>query len=184
MRLSKLARAAVISLTLITACGGPAPPPTVGTGPTQGPVATPAGQTSEPVGPTNPPVGTVDVCGLLTAAEISAATEQDYSEGTVDSVGQCLWNTEGNTTNTGSLIVGYIQPQTLSFMKSTFGSGGVDVTVGGHAAFYNPTQGLGTLWIDIGAGQLLSLSFPRSFDLNPSYQALALQLAEIALSRM
>jgi len=128
----------------------------------------------------------VDVCSLLTPAELNAATgTDDYAAGTLDSVGQCLWNTEGTVNNQGSLIVGYINPDvTLDFIKSTFGTGGVDATVNGHAAFYNPTQGLGSMWVDVGGGRVFVLSFPRSSDLNPSYTQIAQQLAEIAVGRI
>jgi hypothetical protein len=60
----------------------------------------------------------------------------------------------------------------------------VDTTVAGHAAFWNPAQGLNSLWVDIGNGQLFVLSFPRSGDLDPSYKAIAESLATIAVSRM
>lgn len=133
---------------------------------------------------TSPPVGAVDLCSLLTAADLKSATGLEYSAGDLDSVGQGLWNIEGASANTGSLVVAYIQPADLGFIKSTFGTGGVDLTVGGRPAFYNPTQGLSSLWVDVGGGRTFVLSFPRSSDLDPTYQALAVQLAELALSRM
>ena len=109
---------------------------------------------------------------------------ETYVAGTLNSVDQCLWNIEGASSNTGSLIIGYFQAVDLNFIKSAFGEGGVDLTVAGHAAFYNPTEGLGSLWVDVGGGQAFILSFPRSGDLEPSAQAIMVQLAELALGRM
>lgn len=169
---------------LIAACGGPPVAPTAAPLVTQAPGAATPAPTSPPVGATTGPV-IADVCALLTPADINMATgETTYVDGTLDSVGQCLWNVEGATGNTGSLIVGHILASELSFIKSVFGEGGSDVSVAGRPAFYNPTEGLGSIWVDLGNGSLLVLSFPQSSDLDPSYQALAIQLAEIALGNM
>ncbi|MDQ3642854.1 MAG: DUF3558 domain-containing protein [Actinomycetota bacterium] len=102
----------------------------------------------------------------------------------VDQFGQCYWNTDASPVNLGSLIVGTFQVQALSFIKSAFGAGGIDLTVDGRPAFWNPGGGIGSIWVDLGDGRLFTLSFPRSGDLDPSYQAIAVQLAEIALDNM
>lgn len=187
MGIPKLAGMAAVAIVFIAACGGSPSAPTVGPNTTQPPVATSAVPTSDPVSPTNPPIGgTIDVCSLLTPAELSAALGETYVAGTLDSVGQCLWNIEGATGNTGSLVVGYINPAEYSFLHGLFGTqtGSTDLTVGGHAAFYNPEEGYTSLWVDLGGARTFVLSFPQANDLDPSYQAIAVQLAEIALSRM
>ena len=188
MQLVKLAGTAVISLTLIAACGGSPTTPTVGPGATPAPVSTPAPNatpTAPPAAATNPPVGgTVDICSLITNAELTAATGEEYVHSELDEFGQCYWNTDDSGVNSGSLIVGTFQVQALSFIKSAFGAGGVDLTVGGRPAFWNPGGGIGSIWVDLGDGRLFTLSFPRSDDLDPSYQGIAQQLAEIAVTRM
>lgn len=187
MHLPRLLVSALVAFAVVAACGGPTPattnPPTI-TQPPAGATPTP-GSNPTPAAVTTPaPVGNADVCSLLSPADLTAALGETYVAGTLDPVGQCLWNVEGALGNTGSLVVGAIQPQQLSFIKSAFFQGGVDVTVAGHAAFYNPTVGLGSLWVDLGNGNLFVLSFPQSDDLDPSYQAIAIQLAETALGNM
>lgn len=188
MQLAKLAGTAVISLTLIAACGGPAA--TIGPGATSGPITTAAPNatpTPPPAAATNPPVGgTIDVCSLLTPAELTAALGETYVAGVPNEFGLCLWNIEGETGNTGSLVQAYIDPQAYSFLHSVMGiqTGVIELTVSGHAAFYNPLEFYNSLWVDIGGAGTFILGFPRSGDLDPSFQAIAVQLAEIALSRM
>ncbi len=187
MGIPKLAGMATVAIVFIAACGGSPSAPTVGPNTAQPPVATSAVRTSDPVSPTNPPIGgTIDVCSLLTPAELSAALGETYVAGTLDSVGQCLWNIEGETGNTGSLVVAYVNPEAYSVLHGLLGiqTGSTDLTVGGHAAFYNPTESYNSLWVDVGGAGTFVLSFPQSNDLDPSYQAIAVQLAEIALGRM
>ena len=125
------------------------------------------------------------MCSLLTPDEINAATGKDnYAAGVEDSVGGCLWNLDGLSANQGDLIVANIQTLDLSFVKSSFGSGGSDATVNGLAAFWNPSAFLSSMWVDIGGGRLFVLSFPSSSDLAPSYTQIAQQLAEIAVGRI
>lgn len=188
VHLPKVFGFAALTIIAIAACGSPAPAGTTAPGVTPAPIgatASPASVPTQATVTTPAPVGgAIDVCSLLTGAEISAATGKSYGEGTLDPVGQCLWNTEGSTGNTGSLVVGYINPAEFSFLKGMFMTGGTELTVGGHAAFYNPTEGLTSLWVDLGGARTFVLSFPQSNDLDPSYHAIAVQLAEIALSRM
>ena len=193
---------ALIAL-LITACGGSpsasvadpiAPPPGTPTAapveassaPTDAPVDATAPPTSAPVDAT-PGAGTsaIDVCSLLSPQDLSAATRNEYLEGVLDDYGQCYWdgNQIGGGT-AGSTVIGAILAADLATIKGSFGEGGVDMTIDGHAAFYNPKQGLGSLWVDIGGGRLLVLSFPRSADLDPSFQAIAEQLAKAALANL
>jgi hypothetical protein len=189
---------------IFAACGGTPGAPS--TGPTAsptspastasaGPVSTPTATApvSETVSPSSPPVdgtaspqtGTIDVCGLLSPEDLNAATGNDYLEGLLDDFGQCYW--DGNQiggANAGETVIGAITPADLTTIKAMFGDGGVDTTVDGHAAFFNPSEGLGSLWVDIGNGQLLVLSFPQSEDLDPSYQQIAEELAQAALDNL
>lgn len=198
-----LRSAAVVAMFtfLVVACGGS---PAVSTNPvakSNPPVAassTPAAPTATatPVAPgsvvTPASVGTspdaANICSLVTTAELASATGKTYLPGTVDIGGQCNWNTDDSGANTGAssgnLIIAAIQTQDLAGTKSVYGTGGEDVTVSGHAAFYNPGQGVNSLWVDIGGGQLFVLSFPRSGDLDPSYKDVVLMIAQDALARM
>jgi hypothetical protein len=54
------------------------------------------------------------------------------------------------------------------------------VTVSGHAGYWNPAQGLQSIWVDVG-GRLLVLSFDP---VGPETQAIAQKLAEIAIGKM
>ena len=131
-------------------------------------------------------MGNVDACSLLTPAELSAAFGETYGDGTLDPVGQCSWNLEGEVGNTGNVVVVYINPEQFSTLQGLLGiqEGSVDLSVSGRDAFYNPNQGLGSLWVDIGEAGTFVISFPQSEDLDPSYQDIAVQLAETALGRM
>ncbi len=152
-----------------------------------GAVPTEAAEPTQAVGATQAPVGgNVDICSLLSPADLDAAFGETYGEGTVDSAGQCLWNLEGETGNTGNVVVAYINPEQFSTLQGLLGiqEGSVELSVGGHSAFYNPTQGLTSLWVDIGEAGTFVLSFPQSDDLDPSYQDIAVQLAETALGNM
>lgn len=192
MHLSRLSvSVSVLGLTLfVAACGGPAAPtaaPTAAPVITQAPGAVTPAPTSAPVGPTNPPVvGTIDACTLLTPAELSAALGETYTAGVPSEFGPCAWNIEGETGNGDSVVSVYLDPQAYSFVHSVMGiqEGAVDITVAGHSAFYNPLEFYNSLWVDAGGAGTLILGFPRDGDLDPSYQAFAVQLAEIALTRI
>jgi hypothetical protein len=146
--------------------GAAATPPT-----TEGP-ATTAGESA----------AAVDVCTLLSAADLKSATGKDYGDGVADGSAACAWNVGTSGVNQGDLVYAAVQEQSLDFIKSSF-PGGVDATVSGHAAYWNPAQGLSSMWVDVG-GRLFVLSFPRSEDLTPEYQAIAQTLAEIAVGKM
>ncbi len=188
MNVMKSVLIASIAALAVAACGGSASPtiapPVLTTAPVV-PATAPVAPTTAPGAPVTTPIGgSIDACSLLTSAEISAATGKTYDAGKLDSVGECTWNTNGSVVNDGSLIIGYIQPSPFALLKQSFALGGVDATVNGHAALWNPTQGLGSMWVDIGGDQTFVLSFPRSNDLDPSYQAIAQQLAELAVGRI
>jgi hypothetical protein len=199
VNLFRLTLAAIVALAVLTACGGPAAAPTTtplktpapaATSPAAATPTTPTATGTSPAGatPTTPTAtgsisGQVDPCTLLTLADVSAATGKTYTSIKDDGFGQCMWNTT-EVGNTGDLIYGALQAQQLSFIKSSFGTGGVDTTVSGHLAFWNPTEGLDSLWVDVGNGHLLVLSFPRSGELDPSYKAIAEALAATAIGNL
>jgi hypothetical protein len=154
-----------------------------------GPTAAPGGGTTATDAPTDAAVTTpapagdsIDVCGLLTAADLKTATGKDYGEGVADPAGGCAWNVGTSGVNQGDLVYAITQPQSLDFIKSAF-IGGSDVTVSGHAGYWHPGIGLGSMWVDIG-GRVFVLSFPRSAELTAEDQAAAQKLAEIAVGRM
>ncbi|HEY0444328.1 MAG TPA: DUF3558 family protein, partial [Candidatus Limnocylindrales bacterium] len=123
----------------------------------------------------------VDTCALLPTKDINAATGLTFGAGAPDSAGQCTWRVGGASANNGDgQLVAAVQDQQLSFIKSTF-SGGTDMTVSGHAAYWNPAQGLQSLWVDIGGGRLLVLSFDP---VGPTTQAIAQKLAELAIAKL
>ena len=124
------------------------------------------------------------MCSLLTPADLKAATGKTYLPGTLDSYGQCNWNTDSSGANSGDLILLAVQAEPFSYVTSSYATGGSDATVNGHAAFWNPTLGLQSMWVDIGNGNVLVLSFPRSSDLTPADQTAAQTLAEAAVGRM
>ena len=199
MRLFKLTGMSALAAILIASCGGAATTPTsapktaapAAATSTAGPIAaTPTAApaqaaTTMPSAPTTQgSSGAGDACSLLTAADLATATGKTYLAGTLDAAGQCNWNTDASGANSGDLIILAIQAEPLSFVMSSFGSGGVSATVAGHPAFWNPTLGLQSMWVDIGGGNLLVLSFPRSTELTAADQTAAQSLAEIAVGNM
>jgi hypothetical protein len=201
VRFFKLAAIGAVTVLFVAACGGAATSPTAATktpapaAVTVAPATAPAVAGTQPPAAATPPgpAGTTGgagagLCSLLTPADLQTATGKTYLPGTLDIGGQCNWNTDDSGANTGAssgnLIILAEQAEPLDFVKSSFGSGGSDATVNGHAAFWNPTEGLQSMWVDIGGGNVLVLSFPRSSDLTAADQTIAQKLAEIAVGNM
>lgn len=190
MRAFKWAGLAAISMVL-AACGAsatPTTPPRATTNPATGttaPASAPAVAPSAAV-TSNPgsTAGAGDLCSLLSPSDLKTATGKTYLAGTLDAAGQCNWNTDASGANSGDLVILAVQAAPLSYIKSSFGSGGSDATVAGHAAFWNPTLGLQSMWVDIGGGNVLVLSFPSSTELTAADQTAAQSLAEIAVGNM
>ena len=80
----------------------------------------------------------------------------------------------------GQVVVA-IQYLSLGYVKSSFGQGGSDASVSGHGAFWNPTSGLQSLWVDIGGGAMLVLSFDP---VTNSTQAEAQAIATVIIDKM
>jgi hypothetical protein len=159
---------AATSAPATAAAATPAPAATA----TAAPAATPAASA--------PAAGAIDVCSLISPADLKTATGKDYGAGVLDSVGQCVWRVGGAKANNGEgQLVAFIQDQPLDAFKSAF-PGGVDLTANGHAAYWNPGQGLQSIWVDLG-GRTLVLSFDP---VDADTQAIALKLAEIAVAKI
>lgn len=191
MRIFKLAGMGAIAALFIASCGGTAATPTSAPKATAAPAAATAtaapvqAATTMPTAPTSvASSGSGDLCALLTPADLATATGKTYLPGTVDAAGQCNWNTDASGANSGDLIILAVQAEPLSFVMSSFASGGVNATVAGHPAFWNPTLGLQSMWVDVGGGNLLVLSFPRSTELTAADQTAAQALATIAVGNM
>jgi hypothetical protein len=186
MRSSKLAGVAAIAIFAVAACGGSGSAPTGGTT-TSAPTSAPAGATttpaSAPAGATTTPAtaGTpIDLCALLSPADLKTVTGGDYGAGVTDSVGQCTWRVGGATANNGDgQVIAGTADATLDVIKGNF-PGGTDVTVSGHAGYWNPAQGLQSIWVDAG-GRLLVLSFDP---VDSDTLGFAQKLAEIAIGKM
>ena len=191
MKSLKLIALAAVAICALSACSGSAAAPTAAAsvpnggssaGPSSGAVAsTTGGQAPTPTAQ-GPAGGSVDLCGLISPTDLKTVTGSDYGAGVLDSVGECTWRVGGATVNDGKgQIVAAVQATTIDFIKSSFGSGGSDVTVSGHTGFWNPTSGLQSIWVDIGGGNLLVLSLDPIVD---NSQSTAQKLAEIAVSKM
>lgn len=181
MKSPQLVAVATLTILALVACGGSSTPsgaPSPATEP-GGAATTPApadGTTTTPA----PAAGPVDLCALLSAADLKTATGDDYGDGVLDSAGQCIWRVGGTDFNEGDgQVVAFIQDVPLETFKDMFG-GGVDLTVSGQAAYWNPDDGLKSMWVDVG-GRTLVLSFDPVGD---DGQAIAEKVAEIALAGM
>ena len=179
-----------IAIVAVAACSGSGAATDAGAASTAaGPTAAPGGGTTTTPAPTDaavtttaPAGGSLDVCGLLTAADLKSATGKEYGEGVADPQGGCAWNVGTSGVNQGDLVYAITQDQSLDFIKTAF-TGGSDVTVDGHAGYWHPGVGLGSMWVDIG-GRVFVLSFPRSEELTAEDQAAAQKLSEIAVGKM
>jgi len=170
---------------LIAACGSSttspaAALPTAGSGTPTGAgttIAPSGGGTTTTLAPAD---AAAKLCTLLSSADLKTTTGSDYGAGVADAYGMCTWRVGASTVNNGDgQVTAAFVDQQLSFVKSSF-SGGVDVTVSGHAGYWNPTQGLQSMWVDLG-GRLLVLSFDP---VDPDTQAIAQKLAEIAIGKI
>jgi Protein of unknown function (DUF3558) len=186
----KLTALAALAIVVLAACSGSAA--TATGAPASNGAATnaaseaPASTTAPTVGPSvaaatpGASAAAVDTCKLLSAADLKTATGKEYGDGVADDYGQCTWRVGGATVNNGDgQVVAAIQDASLDTIKSTF-EGGVDVTVSGHAAYWNPTAGLQSIWVDIG-GRGLVISFDP---VDADTQSVAVKVAEIAVAKL
>ena len=188
MHMPKFVAAAAVAIFTMAACGGSSTTPSGVNAPSASPIGgstasqAPTTTASAAAGSTPAPsAAAVATCDLFTVADLKTVTGADYGPGVPDSVGQCIWRVGGAPANNGDgQIAAGISESTIDTVKSTF-AGGVDVTVAGHAAYWNPAQGLQSIWIDIGGGRLLVLSLDP---VDADSQAVAQKLAVIAVAKM
>jgi hypothetical protein len=185
--------AVIVMILTAAACGGSSTPSSVASAsapvasavttptgaPTVAPTTAPSDATTATTSPSKPAVA-LDLCGLLSAADLKTVTGADYGSGELDDYGMCTWRVGGASVNNGDgqVILG-VQESPLDTFKSTF-SGGVDVTVSGHAGYWNPAQGLQSMWVDIDGRTLVISLDPVDAD----SQAIAQKLAEIAIGKI
>jgi len=176
VRISKLSTVAALAVAL-AACGGGgaatggATPTNAPAGATAGPGATPT-EAAAAATPGDPKAVAAEMCTLFTVADLKAATTLDYGAGVADDYGSCTWDYPGPTSSDHSKIFAAIQDATLDYIKSTFG-GGTALTVGGHAAYWNVLQDIGSIWVDVN-GRLFVLSIsPGTADSQASMVTLA-----------
>lgn len=185
MQSSKLMAVAAFVILAIAACGGsgattttgsPTPIASVDAGASTTPPPSEAVESATPAAS----AGLVDTCALISTADLSSLTGADYGDGVLDQFGQCTWRVGGATANNGDgQIVIAIQDASLDTIKNTF-TGGTDQTVSGHAAYWNPAEGLQSMWVDIG-GRTLVLSFDP---VDENTLAAAQKVSEIAVSKL
>lgn len=188
MKSLKLIAVAALAISAVAACSGstatpgPAGSTPAGTSAVPTSAAVPSASATGTVATPAPVGGSVVLCGLLSPADLKTVTGNAYGVGVLDSYGSCTWRVGGVSVNDGKgQVIAAIQAITLDFVKGSYGSGGTDVTVSGHAGFWNPSQGLQSIWIDIGNGNALVLSFDPIVD---NSQSVAQRLAEIAVGKM
>lgn len=189
MRFSREAAVAVVAIVAFAACGGSGTATTGAGAPTAAGLTTPAptSAAATPVAPAggatlSPADSATKLCSLLSAADLKTATGDDYGTGVADQYGLCTFRVGGATVNDGKgQVVVAIQYLSLSYVKSSFGQGGSDASVSGHDAFWNPTSGLQSLWVDVGGGALLVLSFDP---VTNSTQADAQAIATVIVGKM
>ena len=193
MRSPKLVVTLTVVILIAAACGGSsagssgagasAPVPTQATEATADPVTAPTTAPSDATTATmspSQPAGALDLCGLLSAADLKTVTGDDYGDGKLDDYGMCTWRVGDASVNNGDgqVIMG-VQDVPLDTFKGSF-PGGVDMAVSGHAGYWNPDQGLQSIWVDIG-GRTLVISFDP---IEPDSQAIAQKVAEIAIGKI
>lgn len=193
MRSPKMAVAVAVVILIAAACGGssagssgagasaPVPPQATTTtvAPTVAPTTAPSDATTATMSASQP-AGALDLCGLLSAADLKTVTGADYGDGVLDDYGMCTWRVGGASVNNGDgQVVVAVQDVPLATFTGTF-PGGVDMTVSGQAGYWNPDQGLQSIWVDIG-GRTLVISFDP---VGPDTQAIAQKLAEIAIGKI
>jgi len=180
--------AVAVAILTVAACGGSSAPsrgddasaPVPSDAPTITMAPTTAPSDATATTPVSQPGGAVDLCGLLSAADLKTATGADYGDGKLDDYGQCTWLVGDTGVNIGEgQVVVAVQDVPLDTFKGTF-PGGVDVTVSGHAGYWNPSPGLQSMWVDIG-GRTLVISFDP---VGPDGQSIAQKVAEIAVGRI
>ena len=171
MHLLRLAALTCFTLGAVSACGGSSD------------VTFPPASAAAPT----PQASGTNVCALLTTQDLVNVTRKAYQSGVHLSGDRCQWDGIPNTTivgGPGDLLIGELMTTDLATIKSTNGAGGKDVAVSGDAAFLNPTEGVASIWVDVGDGRVLVLTFPQSGELDSSYETALIELAEKAVAKL
>ncbi|MEO5703652.1 MAG: DUF3558 family protein [Candidatus Limnocylindrales bacterium] len=178
---------AVPAVLALAGCGGTVSTPTavVATAGADATGSTPTAAAT--AAPTSPPAATqvataVDLCGLLTAGDLSTVLGGSWAEGQLTSTGgYCHWDS-GSQPN--DQVITATDARTLEAIKSAAAGSGTDMTVAGHAGYSvrSTTTRLQSTYVDLG-GKLLLLEFGTSSS-SADDQAHAQALAEIAVGKM
>lgn len=188
-----LAALALGVVTALSACGGGAAPATAGTAATSQPEATSEPEATSAAEATAPPAAgaAVDVCSLLTTAEVKDVTgadtkaEVETTSGWADWVaGQCWWNNADMSTRF-SLDVG--TPASVAKSSSPTAQEQLDISKLAYKAFgdVEDVPGLGDAAI-YGAGMVTAIkngSMLQVAGLGLDKQE-AIDLAKLALARL
>lgn len=186
MRSPKLAALATLTILAVAACGGAstaapasqAAATAVSSGAATAGAATASAAVS--AGPTAAGAVT-DPCSLLSAADLDTVTGAKYAAGVFDKTyNWCDYVVP--TKDGGGEVILAISDNPFATVRGTLLQG-VDLTVSGHAAFWDPESGVMSMLVDLG-GKTLELSFPKVSKEGPVDQAMAQKLAELALSKM
>ncbi|HEX7473344.1 MAG TPA: hypothetical protein VF323_09695, partial [Candidatus Limnocylindrales bacterium] len=128
------------------------------------------------------PAGAVtDPCSLLSAADLDTVTGAKYAAGVFDATYKWCDYVVAEKDGGGEVILA-ISDNPFAAVKGVL-TQGVDLTVSGHAAFWDPEAGAMSMLVDIG-GKTLEISFPKVSKEGPVDQAMAQKLAEMAVSKM
>ncbi len=198
MRSLKMSVLAVVTMSVAAACGSSTVPSTAGT-PTIGPTGVPTPTATSPASsvptatvsatatPTIAPTATVaatsgaiDLCSLLTAADVTTVLGGGWAEGVMAN-DYCHWD---SSSNPNERVVTFVQAGTIDAISAQM-TGGTSVTVAGHGAysFRDLAANVQTTYIDIGGGQLLIVEIPNSSDSIGDLQS-AVELIEAALGNL
>jgi hypothetical protein len=185
VRSPKLVALATATFFLLAACGASATPaPATPGAATASPssAATPPPASATPSGGASAPAGNAtDPCSLLSAADLNTVTGAKYAAGVFDATyNWCDWTVA--VKDGGGEVILAISDNAFAAVKGAL-TQGVDLTIGGHAAFWDPESGVMSMLVDLG-GKTLEISFPKASSEGPVDQAQAQKLAELALAKM
>ena len=193
MRFPKLVALAALTVLAVAACGASstAAPgsqaPAASSSAASSDAATPAGAsaTSAAASATSaasaPAGAATDPCSLLSADDLDTVTGAKYGAGVFDATyNWCDYN-QAAKDGSGEVIVA-ISANPFATVKGVL-TQGVDLTISGHAAFWDPESGVMSLLVDLG-GKTLEISFPKASKEGPVDQAMAQKLGEMALAKM
>jgi hypothetical protein len=195
MRFPRVMFVVAPAVLALAACGGgsgtPTTPAAVATSGAGSSVVTATGApgTTAAAAPTSAPATgqptsarLLDLCSLLTTADLFTVLDGHYLEGQLTSTGgYCHWDSGNSQLN--EQVITAIDPRSLDAIKSAV-TGETDMAVNGHAgiSLRDATNRIETIYVDIG-GQVLDLEFGTSSSATKDQEA-AQALAEIAIGNL